>query len=76
VDGAADRHPDVTEDDVAALARVAGSSLSPERLAPLTAELNGTLAIVADLAAVPPGDLASALAPFDPVWSERVGGRR
>jgi hypothetical protein len=76
VDGAADRQPDVTEDDVAALARVAGPSLPPERLAPLTAELNGTLAIVADLADVPTGDLAEALAPFDPAWPARVGGGR
>jgi len=62
----------IGEDEVAALARIAGLTLPPERLSPLKAEYNGTWAIVADLAAVPRplGDLADALAPFDPAWPE------
>lgn len=62
----------VSEDEVTALARAAGLTLPPERLAPLTAEYNRTLAIIADLAAVPPplDDLVAALAPFDPAWPE------
>lgn len=76
MDRTADAQPNVTEADVAALARVAGLSLPAERLAPLTVELNGTLAIVADLAAVPPGDLATALASFDPAWPTRAEAGR
>ncbi len=52
MDRTPDAQPNVTEEDVAALARVAGLSLPAERLAPLTVELNGALAIVAELAAV------------------------
>lgn len=68
----------VTEDEVAALARVARLAVPLERLAPLTAELNGTLDIIADVSAVSTGDLGSALAPFDPTWPEghRAEGRR
>ena len=76
MDRAADVAPNVTEDEVVALARVADLTLPPARLAPLTVELNGALAIVAELATVPPGGLATALAPFDPAWPARRDGRR
>ncbi len=76
MDRIADAAPTVTEDEVVALARVAGLALPPARLAPLTVELNGTLAIVADLATVALGDLAAALAPFDPAWPTYRDGRR
>ena len=68
----------VTEDEVAALARVARLAVPLERLASLTAELSGTLDIIADVLAVSTGDLGSALAPFDSAWPEghRAEGRR
>ena len=76
MDRTPDTEPILTEDEVAVLARFAGLALPPERLAPLTAELNGTLAIVGDMATVSLGDLATALAPFDPAWPARRDGRR
>ena len=76
MDRIADAAQNVTEDQVATLARIAGLALPPERLAPLTAELNGTLAIVGDLATVSLGDLATALTPFDPAWPARRDRRR
>lgn len=68
----------VTEDEVAALARVARLVVPLERLAPLTAELNGALDIIAEMSTVSTGDLGTALAPFDPTWPERhrAEGRR
>ncbi len=75
MDRTADAAPNVTEDQVATLARIAGLALPPERLAPLTAEFNGTLAIISDLATVSLGGLATALAPFDPAWPARRDGR-
>ncbi len=75
MDRTADAAPNFTEDEVVALARVAGLTLPLARLAPLTAELNGALAIVGDLDTVVTGDLATALAPFDPAWPARRDGR-
>ena len=75
MEDAAEINRNVTEDEVAALARVAGLAVPPERLVPLTGELNGTLAIVAELATVPPGDMMTALEPFDPAWETGTARR-
>lgn len=63
----------MSEDDVTHLARFAGLAIPAERLPRVTAELNATLAIIADLEDIAPSDLAPAIDTFDPAWPPKAG---
>jgi len=58
----------LNSEDVAALAKVAGLTITEERLPLITRELNVANQAADDLLALPDTDVAGVAGPFDPAW--------
>lgn len=66
----------LNSEDVAALARAAGLTISEERLPLITRELNVANQAADDLLALPDTDVAGVVGPFDPSWPSQKRGAK
>lgn len=67
---------EVSEQELAVLARIAGLSIADDRLPTLARDLTATLRIAGDLDAALRDTLPPAIRPFDPAWPAGEGTSR